>query len=89
MSLPTNVIEEDGQGGTRALLFSYKMYLMPNGDIKTAVSNVDTDKLKAIFVEGMGGEAEEYANQVNSAIHCALRNAENLDKEISEHLAAL
>lgn len=69
--------------GPKAVIFQYRMYLLPSGDIQSSVSNVDPVVFMKVLAEG-GIEAETQ-NMYAAVIRQLVRDAEMLDVNV-EHL---
>lgn len=73
--------------GLKALLFAFKLYLLPSGDLQTAVSNVDPATIRTVFTEA---EMEIETININvGAIKFLLNEVPFLEKKLDEYLKAL
>lgn len=73
--------------GTKAVLFSYKLYLLPDGNLQSSISNIDPDVIVKVFQEA-SMEQESIGMNV-SAIKFLLDRMTMLDRELGDHLQSL
>lgn len=74
------------QSDQKAVLFTYRLYLLPSGDLQSSISNVEPEVLKRVVSETLPIEEQ---NLLASAVQFLIAEMGDVETRLDKHLSAL